>query len=211
MLATQGVRGTMMKLLEGKRLFVPVALILFGFVHSQIVAAGTYVGALPFVMAPTADMAFVLFFFAFTASSLMRLAPGPGPKFLMRNRRYIGLSFALVHGVHGALVLSNLALTPETRSIPELMAGGLAYLFLGLMAITSNNAAVRQLGAKRWKLLHKVGSYYIWLIFLATSLGRLAKDGPEFARLWIPALCLLALGLRIAAHRRGKARKATQP
>lgn len=197
-----------MKLLEGKRLFVPVALILFGFVYSQIAAAGSYVGALPYVMSPTADMAFVLFFFAFTASSLARLAPGPGPRFLMRNRRYIGLSFALVHGVHGVLVLSNLALTPETRGIPELMVGGLAYLFLGLMALTSNNASVRKLGAKRWKMLHKVGSYYIWLIFLATSAGRLVNDGPEPARLWIPVLCLLALSLRIMAHRRGKKRKA---
>ena len=197
-----------MRFLEGKRLFIPVVLILFAFVSSQITAAGGYVSALPLVMSPTADMAFVLFFFAFTASSLMRLAPGPGPKFLMRNRRYIGLSFALVHGVHGALVLSNLALTPETRGVPELMVGGLAYLFLGLMALTSNNAAVRKLGAKRWKRLHKVGSYYIWLIFLATSLGRLVNDGPEPARLWIPVLCLLALSLRIAAHRRGKAKKA---
>ncbi len=199
----------MTRLLEGKRLFIPVALILFGFVYSQITAAGSYVGALPFVMSPTADMAFVLFFFAFTASSLARLAPGPGPKFLMRNRRYIGLSFALVHGVHGVLVLSNLALTPASRGIPELMVGGLAYLFLSLMALTSNNASVRKLGAKRWKRLHKVGSYYIWLIFLATSLGRLVKDGPEPARLWIPILCLIALSLRIIAHRRGKARKAT--
>ncbi|WP_262691860.1 ferric reductase-like transmembrane domain-containing protein [Kordiimonas aestuarii] len=198
----------MTKWIEGKRLFIPVALILFGYIYSQIEAAGSYVAALPYIMSPTAQMGFVLFFFAFTASALARLAPGPGPKFLMRNRRYIGLSFALVHFVHGGIVLSNLALTEASRGIPELMVGGLAYLFLGLMALTSNNASVRKLGAKRWKRLHKVGSYYIWLIFVVTSLGRVASFGPEPGHTWVPILGLVALGLRIAAHQKGKRKKA---
>ena len=198
----------MTKWIEGKRIFIPVVLILFGYIYSQISAAGGYIDALPDIMRPTAQMGFVPFFFAFTASSLARLAPGPGPKFLMRNRRYIGLSFALVHFVHGGIVLSNLALTEASRGIPELMVGGLAYLLLGLMAITSNNTSVRKLGAKRWKLLHKVGSYYIWLIFMVTSLGSVASVGPEPKHMWIPVLGLVALGLRIAAYRKGKRKKA---
>ncbi|WP_417449315.1 ferric reductase-like transmembrane domain-containing protein [Kordiimonas sp.] len=198
----------MAKWIEGKRLFIPVALILFGYIYSQVNAAGGYVAALPYIMRPTAQMGFVLFFFAFTASSLARLAPGPGPKFLMRNRRYIGLSFALIHFAHGAIVLSNLALTDASRGILELMVGGFAYLLLGLMALTSNNAAVRKLGAKRWKLLHKVGSYYIWLIFMVTSLGSVASVGPEPVHMWIPVLGLVALGLRIAAYRQAAKKKA---
>lgn len=198
----------MLTFIEGKRLFVPVTVILFGFIFSQIEAAGGYISALPRVMTPTAHMAFILFFFAFTASSLMRLAPGAGPKYLMRNRRYIGLSFALVHFVHAGLVLSNLTLTEESREWPALLVGGMAYGFLGLMAITSNNASVRALGARRWKWLHKVGSYYIWAIFVATSLGRVAKNGPDVTNIWIPALCLLALVLRIAAYQKGKRKKA---
>lgn len=194
----------MLKLIEGKKLFIPVALVLYGFVFSQLDAAGGYVAGLPRVMAPTADMAFVLFFFAFTASSLMRLAPGPGPKYLMRNRRYIGLSFALVHFTHAVLVLSNLALTDATRPLGVLAVGALAYVFLGLMTLTSNNASVRKLGAKRWKRLHKVGSYYIWAIFTVTSLGRVPESGASFATLWIPTLCVLALLLRIAAYQKGK-------
>ena len=199
----------MTKWLEGKRIFIPVCLILFGFIYSQITAAGGYIAALPRVMTPTAHMAFVLFFFAFTASSLMRLAPGPGPKFLMRNRRYIGLSFALVHFTHGALVLSNLALTEESRAWPALLVGGFAYLLLLLMTVTSNNTSVRKLGAKRWKLLHKVGSYYLWAIFVVTSLGRVATGGPTPEHLWVPVLGLTALALRIAAYRKGKRKKAT--
>jgi sulfoxide reductase heme-binding subunit YedZ len=194
----------MTKWIEGKRIFIPIILVLFGFIYSQIDAAGGYVAALPRVMTPTAHMAFMLFFFAFTASSLMRLAPGPGPKFLMRNRRYIGLSFALVHFVHAGLVLSNLGLTEESREWPALMVGGGAYLLLGLMALTSNNASVRKLGAKRWKMLHKFGSYYLWTIFVVTSLGRVAEAGPTPANMWVPTLGIVALILRIAAYRKGR-------
>lgn len=197
----------MMAFFEGKRIFVPVVLLLVAFITSQISAAGSYVAALPDLMIPTAHLGFIFFFFAITASSLARLAPGTGPRFLMRNRRYIGLSFALIHGTHGVLVLSNLALTDASRTLPVLAVGGTAYLFLIAMTLTSSGAAVRRLGAKNWKRLHKVGSYYIWAIFLVTSLELLAEPGP---RTWLPLMCLLALGLRIAAHRQGKRKQATQ-
>ncbi|NVJ68765.1 MAG: ferric reductase-like transmembrane domain-containing protein [Alphaproteobacteria bacterium] len=193
----------MLKFIEGKKLFIPVTLLLFGYVYSQIGAAGSYVAALPALMVPTAHFAFVLFFFAFTASSLARLAPGNGPRFLMRNRRYIGLNFALVHFTHGALVLSNLMLTDATRTLPVLAVGGTAYVFLAAMTLTSSGAAVRRLGAKRWKMLHKVGSYYIWGIFIATSAEHIVDPGPGT---WIPALCLVALGLRIAAAQQSRKR-----
>jgi len=197
----------MLALFEGKRIFVPVILLLAAFITSQISAAGGYVAALPGLMIPTAHMGFIFFFFAFTASSLARLAPGTGPRFLMRNRRYIGLSFALIHGTHGVLVLSNLALTDASRTLPVLAVGGTSYLFLIAMTLTSSGAAVRRLGAKRWKRLHKVGSYYIWAIFLVTSFEQLLEPGP---RSWLPIMALVALGLRIAAHRQGKGKRAAQ-
>lgn len=188
----------MMKFIEGKKIFIPVILILFGYIASQISATGGYITALPYLMAPTAHFAFVFFFFAFTASSLARLAPGVWPRFLMRNRRYLGLSFALIHIVHGALVLSNLMLTEASREWAELAGGGLAYALLIAMAITSNNASVRTLGAKRWKLLHKIGSYYLWLIFTGRTTAY-ALSGQDDANYWIPVLGFVALGLRIAA------------
>lgn len=193
----------MLQLIEGKRIFIPVSLVLIIYTAWSIMHSGSYVNALPYLMIPSVYAAFPFFFLAFTASSLAQLTSGPMPKFLMRNRRYIGLCFALIHGAHGAFVLSNLALTDASRPAPALAAGALAYAFLIAMTLTSNNASVRRLGAKRWKRLHKVGSYYIWAIF--------ASNAPAIIKLepvsWIPALCLVALGLRIAAYQKRRARK----
>ena len=53
------------------------------------------------------------------------------------------------------------------------------------------------IGPRAWKILHTVGSYYIWLIFANSYIGR-ALAMPEY----IPAaaIVVLALGLRIAAR-----------
>lgn len=195
----------MLQLVEGKRIFIPVSLMLILYTAGSIIHAGTYVNALPYLMIPSVYAAFPFFFLAFTASSLAQLTSGPVPKFLMRNRRYIGLCFALIHGAHGVFVLSNLALTDASRPAPALAAGALAYALLIAMTLTSNNASVRHLGAKRWKLLHKVGSYYIWAIFTSNAPAILTLEPVS----WIPVLCLVALGLRIAAYRKRKARRRT--
>ncbi len=185
--------------LQGQKIILVVGLMLAAGLLSAYSSAGSYIPMLPQVMVPTAHAAFILFWTAFTASSIQRLKPGPYGSWAMRNRRYLGLSFAMVHGVHGALVLSNLTLTEASRPIPVLLVGGTAYVFLMAMTVTSSNAAVRRLGAKRWKRLHKVGSYYIWGIFMATTFP------PAAHNMWITVLGLAALGLRITAHRRLKA------
>ena len=45
------------------------------------------------------------------------------------------------------------------------MGGGLAYLFIAAMSVTSFDHTRQWLGIKRWKQLHTIGSYYIWFVF----------------------------------------------
>ncbi len=195
----------MLRGLEGKRLLVPVAVILLVGTTSAMYIAGGYLDALPLLMKPTAQLAFILFAIAFAASSLMRLVPNQYTRFLMRNRRYIGLSFAMVHFTHLVLVLSSITwVAGQERGLGTLVPGAIAYAFLALMTVTSNNAAVRLLGPKRWKWLHKIGSYYLWLVFLVTTLP------PDSHNAWSLLLCLAVLGLRIAAYRRGRTGRSTQ-
>lgn len=185
---------------QGPMMIASVGVMLAVFLAGSMTVWGGYVSMLPGVMKPTAWLAFTLFIMTFTASSIQILFPSSYGRWAMKNRRYIGLSFALVHFIHAGLVLSNLALTEASRTAGELSGGGLAYVFLGLMALTSNNAAVRKLGAKNWKRLHKVGSYYIWLIFVARSFGELPGNLPSGGVIIVVGLT--ALMFRIAAYRK---------
>ena len=45
----------------------------------------------------------------------------------------------------------------------DIAGGSVIYLFIFAMAVTSNDASVKLLGAKNWKRLHKTGSYLIWI------------------------------------------------
>jgi methionine sulfoxide reductase heme-binding subunit len=198
----------MLTVFSGKKLFIPVSLVLALFLGWAFNQTGDYVTALPLVMWPTAHMAFALYLMAFTASSIQRLRPGTYGKWAMRNRRYIGLNFALVHFVHAGLVLSNLAVTDASRPPEVLAVGGGAYVMLLLMTLTSNGASVRKLGAKNWKRLHKVGSYYLLALFFITSF----RQEDAFTSLqssWVAIASAAALLLRITAYRAGKNRQKT--
>lgn len=192
-----------MNMVSGKSLVFFATVVPLLALAYAIQQSGDYVRALPYVMWPTAHIAFALFWMAFTASSFNTLAPGQYSKWAMKNRRYIGLSFAAMHFIHLVLVLSNITLTAEAREWYVLLAGGAAYSFLGLMALTSNNAAMKKLGTKNWKRLHWVGSWYIWAIFISSMPELL--DG-HYRRAWVFSFCLIALALRIMAYYKLKSR-----
>jgi len=193
----------MLTIFEGKKLFVPVATLLTAFLAWAAWHAGGYIKALPFVMWPTAHAAFLMFCMAFTASSIQRLRPGSYGKWAMRNRRYIGLNFALIHFVHAGLVLSNLAFTEASRPLSVLAVGGTAYLLLLAMVLTSNAASVKALGAKNWKRLHKVGSYGLLAIFFGTSF-RQPDAFTSIETSWLAIAAVGVLALRISAHQKGR-------
>jgi len=176
---------------------------LAAFLGTAAILSSGYIDMLPRVMWPTAHMAFILFIVAFTASSMQKLMPGAYSKWAMGNRRYIGLNFALVHFVHAGLVLSNLALTEASRPAPVLAVGGGAYFMLLLMALTSNDTSVKKLGAKNWKKLHKVGSYYLLALFFATSF-RQPEAFTSFGSSWVAVTVGAALALKFAAARKTK-------
>ena len=79
----------------------------------------------------------------------------------------------------------------------SLIGGGLGYALILAMALTSTDAAQRAMG-RWWKRLHRVGIWYVFLIFAQSYAGRLAKFGehvPEGAYGLIVLLTALALRL----------------
>ena len=58
------------------------------------------------VIRATARTSLVLFVLAFTAGAMAQLAPGEVTRWQRRNRRYLGVSFAVSHFIHLAAILS---------------------------------------------------------------------------------------------------------
>lgn len=158
----------------------------------------------------TARIGLPIFLLTYAASSLARLWPTEFTRSLWQNRRWWGLGFAACHTVHLYALVRALDASGEQRTIASLVPGGTAYIVIALMALTSNDAAMRALG-RGWKRLHTFGIYYVWLIFTQAYAGRLmdARTRPE--AIYGVTLCLAALAVRIAARRRSRITAPTNP
>jgi DMSO/TMAO reductase YedYZ heme-binding membrane subunit len=141
----------------------------------------------------TAKLGLPLFVAAFTARPLRSLRRTAWTAWLLRNRRALGLSFALFHGVH-LLALVALAYAFPLPFVEELSGltlwgGGFAYALLFAMVATSNDSSIRALGRLRWRRLHTLGGWFLWLIFAQSYLPLAAG-----ALSYVP-LGLLVLGV----------------
>ena len=129
----------------------------------------------------TGRSSLILFAIAFTSSSLESLWPSSLLRWTLRNRRWIGLSFASSHFIHLGLIVSMTVVFPDPfvsqQSMAQWVFGGLAYGFVFLMALTSTDQAQHWMGMKNWKRLHFVGSHWIWVLFLLTYVKHV-KEGP---------------------------------
>ena len=127
----------------------------------------------------TAGSSLLLFTAAFSASSLVQLFGRERWQFLLTARRRLGLSFALSHSFHlvALILLLQLVFHGDISKFGDVTLGAVIYLFIYLMAATSNDASVRRLGARNWKRLHKVGGYLVFLGLFGSYLGGALKQG----------------------------------
>jgi hypothetical protein len=100
----------------------------------------------------TARTSFVLFALAFSASALFALWPGAWTGWQRRNRRYLGLSFAVSHTVHAAVIVAFARLDPVQFHLQSntgtIVSGGIAYGFIAAMALTSFDRSAAWLGPR---------------------------------------------------------------
>ena len=155
----------------------------------------------------TGRSSLALFSIAFVASSVQRLWPSSLTQWMLQNGRWIGLSFASSHAIHLALIIAMSIDFPDPflsqQPAGKWLLGGVGYLFVALMALTSTNTAQRWMGMKNWKRLHLVGSYWLWAQFALTYVSHV-KKGP--ANFYLPFLVftLALLVLRWIGHLRPK-------
>jgi DMSO/TMAO reductase YedYZ heme-binding membrane subunit len=162
---------------------------------SAILLCSPGVGGIHLALRATARTSLVFFLLAFSASAVWRLWPGNWSRWQLHNRRYLGLSFATSHTLHLLLIAAFARFDPhgfrEDVTTSTLVFGGIAYGFIFAMAATSFDRSAAWVGARRWRLLHTVGSYYIWFIFLDTF-ATATNDDPRY---WFGVTILVVIML----------------
>ena len=123
-------------------------------------------------------------------------------RWLLANRRYIGLSFAVSHVAHGLLIVELARRFPDVFwphvDWTALVFGGFGYVVIAALTLTSNDYAVVRLGTHVWRRLHTAGIYYLWFIFVVTYGGPATSS--SFHAL-MTLVFLGAWGLRLASRR----------
>ncbi len=184
------------------------ALVVAVVVGITLAAAGTDPDGIRAGIRHTARLSLVLLFPAFVASSTAELWRDRGGKWLLRNRKYFGLAFAVCHFTHlGLIAWFGFAYPQVFRDNVGnfgIYGGGTGYLFLIAMTITSFDGPRKWLGRRNWNILHKTGMYVFWGIFASSYLSR-ATTKPAF----IPLATLIVAGfaLRAAAWWRKRSRR----
>lgn len=160
------------------------------------------VGGVRLLIRATARTSLLFFLLAYTAQAAVVTWPGVWSSWQRRHRRQWGWLFVASHTIHAAgivaLALMASDLFNTLAPLGNRITGGLAYVFIWAMGLTSFDRSARWLGPVWWARLHTWGLHYIWLSFLVANGKRIAVQ-PLYA---VPTLLLLAaLGWRLWASR----------
>ena len=125
---------------DGWRLFALLSLTLLSLSIGIAGIRGFEVDGVRMVIRFTARTSLVLFCLAFAGAALARLWPNASTRWLRRNRRYLGVSFAASHGIHAAAILAFAIMDPEAyataTSVASYIFGGIGYAFI--IALTAS-------------------------------------------------------------------------
>jgi methionine sulfoxide reductase heme-binding subunit len=193
----------------GWKLFWLLAAIVLALSAAILALHPDRVEATRLVIRVTAYTSFVPFLAAFLATPLATLVPNGFTRGLLRERRYLGLSFAFSHLVHLAAIVAYGGLNPEfwpSRSALTNTPGTIGYVFIALLAATSFRVFSRHISATAWKRLHTVGVWVIAIVYGLSFLKRIPTVSTLYA---IPfAIFCAAVVVRLVGKRlQGKKRR----
>ena len=126
----------------------------------------------------SARFSVVLFCIAFAASAFHKWGKNSFSWWVFMNRKFFGITFAFNHLIHlFFLFILQKEFHPVFNQAASfsLFAGGMAYLFIVLMLLTSFSFFEKMISRKNWKRLHTVGGYWIWVIFMSSNLKRVVN------------------------------------
>ena len=141
------------------------------------------------------------FVVAFVASSLASLFPSRPTRWLLANRRYFGLAFAVGMAWHLSFVAYYFIAFGNPLKFTAIVLDLIGVAFLTAMTLTSFRWCARHLSQVNWKRLHKVGIYAIWLLVTYIYFGSV-RSGPDRLHKVGLSVLLAAWLLRVIAWMR---------
>jgi DMSO/TMAO reductase YedYZ heme-binding membrane subunit len=119
----------------------------------------------------SARFAFIVLLIVFVARPLQQLFRTPFTATLLRNRRLLGIAFAGIHTAHlGLIIYRSRAVETFDFTVGANLSGAFSYAVILLMFLTSFDATAKMLGPNRWRILHKIGLYWLFIAFTQTQL-----------------------------------------
>lgn len=143
-------------------------------------------------------------FIAFVTSALATLFPNALSKWLLRNRRYTGLSFAAGFAWQAVFIAVLLTLYPahywdDLHNASDLLGRSLSYVFLLALTVTSFLPVRRKMSRAQWHWLHLVGIWYFWAAIWVSYVEQALSQNAKTIDVIFTAFGLLVLILRLAA------------
>ncbi len=173
-----------------------VSIVLFSI--AVVLLDGSIETSLRLLLRATARSSLLLFLLAFGATSAHAVLRNSASAWAVKNRRYLGVSFAISHFIHLGFIVWLARAYPDpffsNTGLSFWLVGGSAYVFTALMTITSFPAPRLWLGEQKWSLLHTTGGYLILFVFFQAYVPK-AFLGDVF-RMPFAAAILLVVGLR---------------
>ncbi len=156
----------------------------------------------------SSKVSLVLFVFIFIASPLNNLAPSKFSLQLLKYRRELAIVFGITFlQSHFMIILLQFVIDSpriwDQISLSDIFIGGTGILLLILLLVTSFRKYASRLKPRSWKALHKIGFYFLWLVFTLDQVEKYflltPRGRPEYYVLFL-ILLFCALGLRIVSY-----------
>ncbi len=145
-----------------------VTLVVGGLSALHVYINGTDEIAIRLLIRWTARISAFLFALAFGAASFQYFLKNPLTDWLLKYRPHLGLAFGVTHTFHLIFLIwlqNSIHPVFTLAKKTSLLGGGLAYVFMYLMVLTTFPYFKNKLNTTQWKLLHLIGGYWIWIIF----------------------------------------------
>lgn len=143
----------------------------------------------------------ITFTAAFIASPLHQLFPSPFSRWLLKNRRFLGIAFGLQHLIFhlpAVIWFFSIAQVPINKIV---IIAGLGFVIVIPMLITSFNKPMKWMGASNWKILHRTGMYNLMLVFIISFWPGISGN-PSLSKAYVINYAAFELTLLIAVFLR---------